>query len=77
MNKHFPVINFQKMQKVLFDLGFEKIRQKGSHVFYKHSDGRTTTVPNHKGRDLAKPLVRDILRDIEISPELFLKMLSN
>ncbi|WP_371136142.1 type II toxin-antitoxin system HicA family toxin [Devosia sp.] len=35
-------------------LGFERVRQKGSHVFYRHPDGRTTTVPDHSGRDLAQ-----------------------
>jgi predicted RNA binding protein YcfA (HicA-like mRNA interferase family) len=57
------------MERVLLRLGFRAVRQKGSHVFYRHPDGRTTTVPNHPGRDLARPLLRDILREIEISPE--------
>jgi predicted RNA binding protein YcfA (HicA-like mRNA interferase family) len=30
------------MEKLLFQLGFEMVRQKGSHVFYRHPDGRTT-----------------------------------
>ncbi len=30
-----------------------------------------TTVPNHAGRDLARPLIREILREIELSPERF------
>ena len=59
------------MNKVLADLGFQPVRQRGSHVFYRHSDGRTTTVPNHPGRDLARPLVREILREIELTPEQF------
>jgi predicted RNA binding protein YcfA (HicA-like mRNA interferase family) len=63
------------MEKVLISLGFERVRQKGSHVFYRHPDGRTTTVPNHPGRDLARPLTREILREIEITPEQFQKEL--
>jgi predicted RNA binding protein YcfA (HicA-like mRNA interferase family) len=31
-----------------------RVRQKASHVFYRHPDGRTTTVPRHKRRDLAE-----------------------
>ena len=68
-----PLINFRVMNKFLIFAGFEPVRQKGSHVFYRHSDGRTTTLPNHKGRDLAKPLIREILREIEISPEEFIR----
>ena len=66
-----PVVGFRKMGKVLLRLGFRAVRQKGSHVFYRHPDGRTTTLPNHPGRDLARPLVREILREIEITPEQF------
>jgi predicted RNA binding protein YcfA (HicA-like mRNA interferase family) len=63
------------MERVLLDLGFEAVRQKGSHVFYRHPDGRTTTVPNHPGRDLARPLIREILREIELTTEEFQKQL--
>ena len=65
--KRLPVIRFR--------LGFESIRQKGSHVFYRHPDGRTTTVPNHSGRDLARPLIREILREIEMTQERFLELM--
>ncbi|HXY34507.1 MAG TPA: type II toxin-antitoxin system HicA family toxin [Planctomycetaceae bacterium] len=59
------------MEKALVRLGFVAVRQKGSHVFYRHADGRTTTVPHHASRDLSRPLVRSILRDIDLSPEEF------
>lgn len=51
--------------------GLPVVRQRGSHVFYRHPDGRTTTVPNHAGRDLARPLVREMLREIDLTPERF------
>jgi len=70
-----PIIDFKTMEKVLLRLGFEPVRQKGSHVFYRHPDGRTTTVPNHPGRDLARPLVREILREIEMTSEQFREQL--
>jgi hypothetical protein len=38
-----------------------RVRQGGSHVLYRHPDGRTTTLPSHPGSDLARPLVREIL----------------
>ncbi len=70
-----PIVNFSTMAKILLSLGFQPVRKKGSHVFYRHPDGRTTTVPNHPGRDLARPLTREILREIEITPEQFKKQL--
>ena len=66
-----PVLDAKTMEKLLLRLGFEAARRKGSHVFYRHPDGRTTTVPHHGGRDLAKPLIREILREIELTPEQF------
>jgi predicted RNA binding protein YcfA (HicA-like mRNA interferase family) len=63
------------MEKLLFKLGFAQVRQKGSHVFYRHPDGRTTTVPNHAGRDIARPLAREILGEIELTPEQFVEEL--
>jgi predicted RNA binding protein YcfA (HicA-like mRNA interferase family) len=65
------------MDKLLLKLGFEITRQKGSHVFYRHADGRTTTVPNHGKKDLGRPLIREILREIEISPEEYREELEN
>jgi predicted RNA binding protein YcfA (HicA-like mRNA interferase family) len=66
---HLPIVDFKTMEKVLLNLGFQKTRNKGSHFFYRHPDGRTTTLPNHSGRDLSRPLIREILREIEITPE--------
>ncbi|MDP2992051.1 MAG: type II toxin-antitoxin system HicA family toxin [Deltaproteobacteria bacterium] len=69
------LIDAQTMEKLLFLLGFKRIRQKGSHVFYGHPDGRTTTVPHHKGRVLARPLIREILREIEVAVDEYAEYL--
>lgn len=66
-----PIVDAKTMEKLLLRLGFKRVRQKGSHVFYRHPDGRTTTLPYHPRRDLARPLIREILREIELSPEEF------
>ena len=71
------IVDFRTMEKLLLRLDFVAIRQKGSHVFYRHADGRTTTVPNHGGRDLARPLIREILREIELTPDEFHAVLGN
>lgn len=61
------LVDAAMMEKLLFYLAFVRVRQKGSHVFYRHADGRTTTVPHHKGRVLVRPLIREILREIELT----------
>ena len=70
-----PMVNFKTMDKILRYLGFAAVRQKGSHVFYRHADGRTTTLPNHGNRDIARSLMREILREISISPDEFAELL--
>ena len=70
------LIDAREMERLLFRLGFEKVRQKGSHAFYRHPDGRTTTLPHHKGRLLARPLVREILREIEITVQDYARYLN-
>jgi predicted RNA binding protein YcfA (HicA-like mRNA interferase family) len=72
-----PIVDAKTMERRLLRLGFRPVRQRGSHVFYRHEDGRTTTVPHHSGRDLARPLIREILREIEVSPEDFVKLLGD
>lgn len=71
-----PIVDLQAMERVLLRLGFEVVWQKGSHVFFRLLDGRTTTVPNHPGRDLARPLLREILRETELTPQRFREELS-
>jgi len=68
------IISPQRMCKILERLGFYRDRQKGSHSFYKHSDGRATVVPMHKGEDLSRGMLRAILRDIEITVEAYEKL---
>lgn len=69
-----PMVNFKMMDKIVRQLGFTAVRQKGSHVFYRHTDGRTTTLPHHGNRDIARPLLREILREIAISPDEFVRL---
>ncbi|MBC7092502.1 type II toxin-antitoxin system HicA family toxin [Candidatus Bipolaricaulota bacterium] len=73
--ERLPVVDARTLERVLVRLGFSRVRQKGSHVFYRHPDGRTTTIPYHRGRDLARPLLREILREVELTPQEFRQML--
>jgi len=61
------MIDAASLERLILKLGFNKARQRGSHAFYKHPDGRTTTIPFHVGQDLPRPLLRAILREINIT----------
>jgi predicted RNA binding protein YcfA (HicA-like mRNA interferase family) len=56
-------------------MGFEKIRQRGSHIFFRHINGRSATVPFHKGEDLGRGLTNKILHDMDVSRDFFLAWL--
>jgi len=43
-----PVLKPREVVALLNQLGFVEARQRGSHKQFKHSDGRSTTVPFHK-----------------------------
>ena len=68
-----PILKSREVCRLLENLGFIVARQRGSHVQYRHPDGRGTTVPNHQGRDIAPPLLRHIAKDIGLTLEEFLK----
>ena len=40
-----PSLNGEQIVKALGKAGFQVFRQKGSHVYLKHADGRATVVP--------------------------------
>ncbi len=67
-----PVLPPQEVIRLLRALGFEEVRQRGSHKQFRHADGRATTVPFHKGRDIAPSLLRKIARDIGVTVEQLL-----
>lgn len=68
-----PTVTSTLMIGFLKSLGFKQSRQKGSHKFFRHSDGRTATVPFHKGEDLGRGLTDKILKDAEVTKADFLR----
>ena len=70
-----PIVDARTFERILLKWGFQVIRQKGSHVFYRQADGRYTTLPHHKGQDISRPLIRKILNEIQATPESFIEAL--
>jgi len=71
----FPLTDAKSLERILLHLGFSFIRQKGSHKFYHHPDGRYTTIPHHGNEDLGRALILKILKQIELSPEDYVRLL--
>ena len=58
----------KELVKILIGLGFTQRDAEGSHVFFKHADGRTTVIPMHS-KDISKGLLKKILNDVKLSVE--------
>lgn len=65
----------KEVVKVLSKLGFNPVRQKGSHLILCHSDGRMTVVPMHGNEDIGRGLLLKIMRDGKITKDDFLELL--
>ena len=66
-----PALKPRDVIALLVALGFEEVRQRGSHKQFRHPDGRATTVPVHRGRDVSPILLRCIARDIGLTVREF------
>ncbi len=69
--KKLRILEAKDLEKIAFNLGFEKVSQKGSHITYRHKDGRQTTIPHHPGEEINRPLLRAILKEMRISIDVF------
>ena len=68
-----PVLKPKEVVSILTQLGFQEVRQRGSHKQFRHLDGRGTTVPFHSGKDISPILLRQICKDIGLTMEEFIQ----
>ena len=66
-------ISGKDLLKVFQSLGFKLVRQRGSHVFLRHPDGRRLTIPVYDV--VPVNLLNWILAEAKITREEFLKLL--
>ena len=71
---NIPVLKPQEVVRILENIGFVEVRQRGSHKQFRHEDGRGTTVPFHKGCDILPRLLRQIAKDINLTIEEMLDL---
>ncbi len=61
--------------KALARIGFQPVRQRGSHIIMKHPDGRSTVIPVHPGEELGRGLLMEIMSDVRLSKKEILELL--
>lgn len=49
-----PVLTGKEVMKILENLEFNVVRQKGSYMQMQHEDGRLITIPVHSGKTVAR-----------------------
>ena len=71
-----PGVTGEKLVGALRKAGFEKLRQRGSHVtMVRRQTGSVVVVPVHKGKDLPIGTLHAIVGAAGISPEELVKLL--
>lgn len=70
-------VDADKIVKALAKIGFQTIRQHGSHLVMKHPDGRITVIPIHKGEELGRGILRKIAKDVQVSKEELMQLLDS
>jgi predicted RNA binding protein YcfA (HicA-like mRNA interferase family) len=70
-----PRLTGHEVVQALSRAGFGVVRQRGSHLFLRHADGRATVVPTHGNEVLGPGIMSKILRDTKLSREEFRKLL--
>jgi len=69
-------VSAEKVIKALSRIGFQPLRQLGSHLFMKHPDGRSTVIPVHPGEELGRGVLMEILNDAGLSKDEFIELLN-
>jgi predicted RNA binding protein YcfA (HicA-like mRNA interferase family) len=76
MNRIVP-LPAKKVAKALGKLGFEQIRQRGSHLFLRHPDGRTTIIPVHSTENIGAGMIKKIIEDVKITRDEWIELIKS
>ncbi|MFA4820225.1 MAG: type II toxin-antitoxin system HicA family toxin [Candidatus Aenigmatarchaeota archaeon] len=68
-----PLLSGKEVCKALSRIGFHPIRQRGSHLYMQHPDGRSTVVPMYA--EIDRNLLKKILKEAETSENEFTRNL--
>ncbi len=72
-----PSLKAREVVNGLQTLGFEKVRQKGSHTIFHHQDCRRAPIPIHPTKTISPYLLSDILKQLEIDEDKFLQAIGH
>jgi len=68
-----PSLKAREVVNGLQTMGFERVRQKGSHAIFHHQDCRRAPIPIHPSKTISPYFLSDILKQLEIDEDKFLQ----
>jgi predicted RNA binding protein YcfA (HicA-like mRNA interferase family) len=63
------LVSYSTLAKLAEKKGFHWARRVGSHNSFRDDAGKVIVIPDHGSQVIVRPLLRKILRDMEISIE--------
>jgi predicted RNA binding protein YcfA (HicA-like mRNA interferase family) len=69
MSEKLPRVAADEIIRALEKAGFFLSRQSGSHKIYKNKQGKRATVPYHSGNILHPKVLKNILKDSDLTIE--------
>lgn len=77
MGEKLPRLSGNEVIKILSKIGFQAVRQRGSHVFMRRENNegkKTTVVPIHK--EIDRGTLLEIIRQAGLKKEEFLELIN-
>ena len=68
-----PSLKAREVVRGLQTMGFDKVRQKGSHAIFHHHDCHRAPIPIHPTKTISPYFLSDILKQLKIDEEEFLR----
>ncbi|MBI4234547.1 MAG: type II toxin-antitoxin system HicA family toxin [Chloroflexi bacterium] len=70
-----PPLRVREVVRAFRRLGFEQVRQQGSHAIFHHQDCRRAPLPIHPTAEVSPYFLADIPKEIGVSEDEFLTAL--
>lgn len=58
--------DFSDIERVLEAFEFPEVRSSGSHIIFRHADGRMQCVPKKKGRKVKQIYIKQVVELLEL-----------
>jgi len=61
------LLAYRDLARIAEMAGFQWVRRQGSHNTFRAPDGRVIVIPDHGSQAIVRPLLRKIIRDMELT----------